>query len=89
LLSIQSTDLKVLNALRMNTKHELEHAIDAIEKDDTILGVILTGCGRAFIAGSDISEINVDAKGGRKRLRDVFRSTYFCSISLKRSESRL
>ncbi|MFA0816108.1 MAG: enoyl-CoA hydratase/isomerase family protein [Anaerofustis sp.] len=54
---------KVLNALRMNTKHELEHAIDAIEKDDSILGVILTGCGRAFIAGSDISEINVDAKG--------------------------
>lgn len=54
---------KVLNALRMNTKHELEDAIDTIGKDDSILGVIITGVGRAFIAGSDISEINVNAKG--------------------------
>lgn len=53
----------VLNALRMKTKKELEHAIDTIAADDGILGVIITGTGRAFISGNDISEIRIDAKG--------------------------
>jgi len=53
----------VLNALRMKTKEELEHAIDTIAADDNIFGVIITGSGRAFIAGSDINEISVDKKG--------------------------
>lgn len=55
---------KVLNALRMNTKAELEDAVDAIAADSSILGVIITGTGRSFISGSDISEISVDAEGG-------------------------
>jgi enoyl-CoA hydratase len=54
---------KVLNALRMNTKKELENAMDRIAEDDNVLGVIITGEGRGFIAGSDISEISVDKKG--------------------------
>ena len=53
----------VLNALRMQTKEELEHAIDAIGADDGILGIVITGTGRAFISGNDISEIRIDAKG--------------------------
>lgn len=54
---------KVLNALRMKTKEELEHAIDIIAADDSILGVIITGTGRSFISGNDISEIKIDSKG--------------------------
>ena len=54
---------EVLNALRMKTKEELEDAIDRIAADDSILGVIITGVGRAFISGNDISEIRIDAKG--------------------------
>ena len=54
---------EVLNALRMQTKEELEAAIDRIAADDSVLGVIITGVGRAFIAGNDISEIRIDAKG--------------------------
>lgn len=54
---------KVLNALRMQTKEELEHAIDKIAADQNILGVIITGTGRSFISGNDISEIRIDAKG--------------------------
>ncbi|MEA4816660.1 MAG: enoyl-CoA hydratase-related protein [Lachnospiraceae bacterium] len=54
---------KVLNALRMITKEELYSAIEAADADSNVLGIIVTGTGRGFIAGSDISEISVDAKG--------------------------
>lgn len=53
----------VLNALRVKTKMELEDAIDTIRDDEDIWGVIITGTGRSFISGNDISEIKVDAKG--------------------------
>ncbi len=53
----------VLNALREGTKEELGKAIQEISDDDTILGVIITGAGRAFIAGSDISEITINDPG--------------------------
>ncbi|MDR3264799.1 MAG: enoyl-CoA hydratase/isomerase family protein [Synergistaceae bacterium] len=56
---------KALNALLMNTKRELEDAIDAAGADDDVLGVIITGNGRAFCAGTDISEIPVDEAGVR------------------------
>lgn len=54
---------KVLNALRMNTKKEIEDAIKNMEEDSEIRGLIITGSGKGFISGSDISEISVDAKG--------------------------
>lgn len=53
----------VLNALRMKTKEELEHAMDTIAADSAILAAIITGTGRSFISGNDISEIRIDAKG--------------------------
>ncbi|MDR3230716.1 MAG: enoyl-CoA hydratase/isomerase family protein [Synergistaceae bacterium] len=56
---------KALNALLMNTKKELGDAIDAVAADDNVLGVIITGNGRAFCAGTDISEIPVDEAGIR------------------------
>lgn len=54
---------QVLNALRMKTKEEIENAIDIIAADDRIHGVIITGTGRSFISGNDISEIKIDSKG--------------------------
>jgi len=46
-----------LNALNQETLHELEQALDAIEHDDAIGAVVLTGAGeRAFVAGADISQ---------------------------------
>jgi len=52
----------VLNSLKMSTKYEIEQAIDLVATDNSILGVIITGNGRGFIAGNDISEIRIDAK---------------------------
>lgn len=46
-----------LNALSSSLLRELDAAIDRIEHDDAIRGVVVTGAGRAFAAGADIEEI--------------------------------
>ena len=46
-----------LNALNDATIHELGTAIDEARARDDVGGVLLTGAGRAFVAGADISEL--------------------------------
>lgn len=46
-----------LNALSAGVIGELGAAIDQAIADDAVGGIILTGAGRAFIAGADISEL--------------------------------
>lgn len=58
---------KALNALNSQVLEELEQAIDIIEKDEEIHIVILTGEGRAFVAGADISEMkDMDVSEARR-----------------------
>lgn len=58
---------KALNALNTETLKELDLAIDEIANDDQIYAVIITGEGKAFVAGADISEMkDLDVMGGRK-----------------------
>ncbi|MDY6965841.1 MAG: enoyl-CoA hydratase-related protein [Halobacteriota archaeon] len=47
----------VLNALNEDTLLELKEAFFDISKDDEVRVVILTGVGRAFVAGADIGEL--------------------------------
>lgn len=57
---------KVLNALDSSVLTELNQAIDEIEKDNDINVLIITGEGKAFVAGADISEMrDKTAKEGR------------------------
>jgi len=71
-----------LNALNDATIAELGHAIDEIRLDDRIGGVIVTGAGRAFVAGADISELAgqtpVLAKARSRGGQDVFRRIETC-----------
>jgi enoyl-CoA hydratase len=71
-----------LNALNDATIAELGQAIDQIRVDDSIGGVIITGAGRAFVAGADISELSgqtpVVAKGRARAGQDVFRRIETC-----------
>ena len=66
-----------LNALNDATIAELGTAIDQIRVDDSVAGVLLTGAGRAFVAGADISELSnqspVLAKARARAGQDVFR----------------
>lgn len=47
-----------LNALNDATISELGHAIDEVRGRNDIAGLIVTGAGRAFVAGADISELS-------------------------------
>jgi len=68
-----------LNALNDATIAELGQAIDQIRVDDSIGGVIITGAGRAFVAGADISELSgqtpvlakARARGGQEMFRRI------------------
>lgn len=53
----------VLNALRTQTKEELSDALERTGDDAAIRGLLITGAGRAFISGSDISEIGIGRPG--------------------------
>lgn len=48
----------VLNALNSETFHELAGLFDDIEKSRDLRAVVVTGEGRAFVAGADIAELS-------------------------------
>jgi enoyl-CoA hydratase len=51
-----------LNALNSRTFDELSHALEAFNDDEAVLSVVITGQGKAFVAGADIAELqNMDA----------------------------
>jgi enoyl-CoA hydratase len=66
-----------LNALNDRVIAELGDAIDSARETKDVGGIILTGAGRAFVAGADISELTshgtVSAKALSQRGQDVFR----------------
>ena len=71
-----------LNALNSGTIAELGAAIDDARVRQDVGGVILTGAGRAFIAGADIGELQGQspfvAKGRSRAGQEVFRRFEMC-----------
>jgi enoyl-CoA hydratase/carnithine racemase len=51
-----------LNALSPRMVAELRHAYAAAEADDAVWTILVTGTGRAFCAGADVTEIPEDGK---------------------------
>jgi enoyl-CoA hydratase len=66
-----------LNALNDATIAELGAAFDELRLRDDVAGVVITGAGRAFVAGADIGELSaqtpVIAKARSRGGQDVFR----------------
>ena len=66
-----------LNALNDATMAELALAIEQLREDGAVAGVVVTGAGRAFVAGADIAELR--SKSGpeiyalARRGQEVFR----------------
>ncbi len=59
-----------LNALSGEMYHELADTFTALNSDDTVRTVVLTGAGRAFCAGGDVGSMGgYDVVSGRKRTR--------------------
>ncbi|NLC03999.1 MAG: crotonase, partial [Tissierellia bacterium] len=75
ILSINRPD--ELNAINGKLLEELDRAIDNISMDEEIYVLIITGEGRAFVAGADISEMkdknSMEARDFAEKGLSVFR----------------
>ena len=47
-----------LNAFTTRMLAEIRHALGEAEKDDRVVGIILTGAGRGFCAGMDMNALD-------------------------------
>ncbi|MDD7306517.1 MAG: enoyl-CoA hydratase-related protein [Peptoniphilaceae bacterium] len=74
---------KALNALNSETLDELSLVFDDINKDSEIYVVIITGEGRSFVAGADITEMAnlnaMEAKNFMNKGLTVFRNIERCT----------
>jgi 2-(1,2-epoxy-1,2-dihydrophenyl)acetyl-CoA isomerase len=66
---------EVLNSFNRRMAVELREAVDAAGSDANIRAVLLTGAGRAFCAGQDLSEATPGA-GSEPDLAEIVRGSY-------------
>ncbi len=66
---------KALNALNAELLGELVAAFEALDADDQVRAIVLTGSERAFAAGADIKEM------APKSYMDVFKANMFVGIA--------
>ncbi|MBL7209758.1 MAG: enoyl-CoA hydratase/isomerase family protein [Dehalococcoidia bacterium] len=62
-----------LNAVNVEMRLDFLNALDELEIDDEVRVVIVTGAGRAFCAGADISTFEVDATKIRRNFLNLKR----------------
>ena len=75
-VAILTVDNPPVNPLSDGVRTGLHESLVKAEEDDTVKGVVLTGNGRAFIAGADISEFGGNVEG--IPLNEVFNKLEFC-----------
>ena len=88
-----------LNALTGRMQREFKHALAEAESDPAVVGVVLTGAGRGFCAGADISGLQSTADGkkspeedlsalkatpGDQKMGENFKISYTFMLSLKK-----
>lgn len=54
---------EALNALTSVMLEEIKHALDQAERDESVVGMLLTGEGRGFCAGMDMNALDSQASG--------------------------
>ena len=62
---------ETLNALTDRTQAEIRHALDQSERNEDIVGTVLTGAGRGFCSGVDMNALGAMSEAGR-RLGDSY-----------------
>src|SRR3989475_8010355 len=60
-----------MNAIGALTRKQLGEAIKQAERDDAVRVVVLTGTGRAFCSGADVTEMVTEGGGGMRTPEDV------------------
>ena len=79
-VALLTVDNPPVNPLSEGVRNGIFEGIAKAEADKDVVGVVVTGKGRAFIAGADISEFGGNMSG--HSLNDVFRSMEYCSKPL-------
>jgi len=60
-----------MNAIGAVTRRQLGDAIKQVERDESVRVVVLTGSGRAFCSGADVTEMAQSGDGGMRTPEDV------------------
>ena len=79
-VALLTVDNPPVNPLSEGVRNGLYEGIAKAEADTEVVGVVLTGKGRAFIAGADISEFGGNPSG--HSLNEVFKRLEYCSKPL-------
>jgi len=76
-----------LNAIGALTRQQLGEAIKQVERDDAVRVVVLTGSGRAFCSGADVTELFVEGAGMRtpEDVGNVLRTEYIPMLTRLRT----
>jgi 3-hydroxyacyl-CoA dehydrogenase len=62
-IAVLEVDNPPVNPLSDGVRHGLVESMEKAESDDSVVGIVLTGKGRSFIAGADISEFGQQIEG--------------------------
>ena len=88
-----------LNAFTTRMLAEIRHALEQAERDEKVVGIVLTGAGRGFCAGMDMNALNsmsagggraeddlsaLDANPGDPSMGDDFQVTYAYLLSIRK-----
>ena len=76
-VAVLTVDNPPVNPLSDGVRTGLYECVTKAEEDDSIKGIVVTGNGRAFIAGADISEFGGNVEG--ISLNEVFNKLEHCS----------
>ena len=74
----------VLNSFNAQMARELREALEDARADKTVRAVLITGAGRAFCAGQDLSDVPVSTEGAPADLGVHLRGTYNALIKAVR-----
>jgi 2-(1,2-epoxy-1,2-dihydrophenyl)acetyl-CoA isomerase len=74
---------EVLNSFTLAMSREVKKALESARGDKSVRAVLITGAGRAFCAGQDLTDVPIE-EGGRMDLGTIVRQTYNPLIELIR-----
>jgi 2-(1,2-epoxy-1,2-dihydrophenyl)acetyl-CoA isomerase len=76
-----------MNAIGALTRKQLGEAIKQVERDEAVRVVVLTGTGRAFCSGADVTELFVEGAGMRtpEDVGNVLRGEYMPMLTRLRT----
>lgn len=76
---------KTMNAINTPIINELYEAFQAAEADDSVKVIVLTGEGRAFCAGGDLSSMKADMDAGTIDLAAMMKCSAQLPLAMKKS----